>query len=267
LGTAGLLSAQTSVASSVQSLKGMSLNGSTGLYTLPTARIGWERTADVALDLGYKLAVNEGDLNHLASANVSLFKWAEIATTVDIQPTGYYWRDNEAPDLLFSTKVQIPLKMEKSALAIGGNVQAINFANRDPWVESRTAGQVFVALSFDGTFFSWPAETTVLLGKSFQKHWPGGNLDFGMGFDMTVMPEHLNNVVHWVTDVSNFSYSMDPWSVNAGSRGCVNTGLRIDLSRIPALNKFKFAIDIAGTDLFDEGRALLVSAVFGMKFI
>jgi hypothetical protein len=84
--TAGLavsaLSAQTS------SLKGMSLNGATGLYSIPSGRIGWERTSDLGLDLGYH-AIIDNKATHIPKVALSLFKWVELSAAFDIQPDGY----------------------------------------------------------------------------------------------------------------------------------------------------------------------------------
>ena len=53
---------------SAQSLKGMSLNGSTGLVSIPSGRIGWERTSDFGFDLGYHAIIDENVTTHIPKA-------------------------------------------------------------------------------------------------------------------------------------------------------------------------------------------------------
>ena len=55
-----------------QSLRGMSLNGATGLYSIPTGRAGWEKTSSFGLDLGYHVIIKE-KASHIPKLSVSLF--------------------------------------------------------------------------------------------------------------------------------------------------------------------------------------------------
>ena len=63
LGTSGL---------EAQSLNGMSLNGSTGLYSVPSGRTGWERSSSFGLDLGYHMIVSDGYTAHIPKFSMSL---------------------------------------------------------------------------------------------------------------------------------------------------------------------------------------------------
>jgi hypothetical protein len=237
-----------------QSLKGMSLNGATGLFSIPTARIGWENS-DFGLDLGYH-TISENKASHIPAVSISLLKWVEISGAFDIQPG-----DNQS-DIILGAKIQFPI--QNTALAIGGNFQLINFEQHNDEGQIDIAGQIYIAVTYSGNFFTWPAQTTFVLGSTFMKNYPENNIDFGMGFDMILLPSVLNNLVHWITDFANFSYSVDPFGADHSFRGVLNTGIRIDLSAIPALSRFKFVVDIILTDAFDSNRAYSVGLVFGI---
>jgi hypothetical protein len=277
----------------VQSLKGTSFNGATGLYSIPSGRVGWERTSDLGIDLGYHAIINDG-VAHIPTVTVSLFKWVEISSAFDIQPDkGYrYWGKNKVPrrdtakndDLLFGVKVQLPTNLKNSknpAVAVGTNIQLINFADDDddaygPADFVYSAFQFYAAATYAGTFFTMPAETTVVVGKTiYAGHDNNSDIDFGMGFDLILLPDVFQRYIHWIIDFANFDYSDNSWpnSLAQGSgppwyRGILNTGLRIDLSSIPALNKFKFFVDVIFNDLFDdENRSFSTGVVFGMPIL
>jgi len=252
LGAAGL---------AAQSLKGMSLNGSTGLYSIPTARIGWEQSSDFGLDLGYHAIITGGNVANIPKAAVSLFKWVELSAAFDIQPDGYLNSGN-TNDFIGGAKIQFPLK--KTALALGGNYQALNMGNQFSYYN---AGQVYIAVTYSGSFFDMPAETTIVLGKTFKENNNNWDIDYGMGFDMLLFPKFFDRFIHWVTDFANFSYSLEAFGANAVYRGVLNTGLRIDLGAIPALSKFKFVIDIMMADAFDNNRAFSTGVVFGIPIL
>jgi hypothetical protein len=267
-----------------QSPNGMSLNGSTGLYTVPTGRIGWSNT-NLGMDFGYRTIISDsfnggteeghGDtyrLNHMGLFNISLFKWVELGLTFDYQPPyDIPESGNESnSDLLFHFKVQFPTKA--TAIAVGGDFQAVNVANEDLYY---SAARIYAAATYSGTFFTMPADTTVTLGKTFAfgdhaAHYNGADwdFDFGMGFDLCLFPNSLKNLLHWVIDYSNFSYSADPWGVEPWRRGTLNTGFRFDLAAIPALSKYKLNIDILATDLFDEySRSFSFGLNFGLPIL
>lgn len=240
---------------SAQSLKGMSFNGATGLYNVPSGRISWEKRANLGLDLGYHAIIVNDKANHIPKVNLSLFKWVELHGAFDIQP------GDETNDFLIGGKIQLPTK--NTAVAIGGNFQIIN---QGPIRGQHNAGQIYMAVTYPGTFFNMPAETSLVVGKSFMENQNNSNIDFGMGFDLILFPKTFQNVVHLVIDFSNFAYSTDARGALTG-RGCLNTGLRIDLAAIPALSKFKFALDLVLTDAFDTSRAFGFGAVFGIPIM
>jgi hypothetical protein len=251
---APVLSAQAKSGSS--SITGMTLNGSAGLYTVPSGRIGWTQDADIGLDFGG--SYNFFSENPIVKAGISLFKWIEITGAVDLQPKT---DDENNTDGILGAKLQFPTA--KTAVAIGGNVQFLN--NRG---DSRTAGQMYVAVTYGGEFFTWPAVTSLALGYTFREDDDGitdkDNIDFGMGLDLLLIPEVFGNFVHWIADFSNFSYSDQPLGENAWYRGCLNTGVRVDIAAIPALKKFKFNFDFMLLDILDTDRTIAMGLVFGV---
>jgi len=254
------------------STNGQSMNGSTGLYSIPTGHVGWEKGGNFGLDLGYRAIINNGDsVTHLPAVTVTLFKMLEFSTALDIQPDYYYYNgDNDNNDLLMGVKVKLPTG-KSTAISIGTSVQFMNIGNE---YLDYNAYQPYVAITYNGNFFSMNAETTVVFGKTFYSGGPDNNtnIDFGMGFDLVLFPDVFKNVVHWLIDFANFNYSDNSWPndgyfhTSSVWRGILNTGFRIDLSAIPALSKFKFLIDVAFTDLFDDGaRSFATGAVFGFS--
>ncbi|MDR1318062.1 MAG: hypothetical protein LBJ90_00425 [Treponema sp.] len=276
-----------------QSLKGISLNGSTGLYSIPSGRIGWERSSDLGLDFGYHAIINGDGTAHVPTATISLFKWVEISTAFDIQPDDdyRYWDENVSKkrtakndDLLFGFKVQLPTNTKNPsnpAVALGTNIQLINFTDNDnhayaPENFVYTVFQFYAAATYAGTFFTMPAETTVVVGKTlYADAENNSDIDFGMGFDLILLPDVFQSFVHWIIDFANFDYSDNSWpnKLARGSgppwyRGILNTGIRLDLANIPALSKFKFVVDVVFNDLFDDdNRSFTVGAVFGIPIL
>ncbi|MDR0601077.1 MAG: hypothetical protein LBG42_01720 [Treponema sp.] len=260
------LEAQTEIST----LRGMSLNGAAGLYAIPTARIGWEKDADVGIDIGS--SYNFVSRNPMIKMGISLFHWVEITGAADLQPKTA-GRSNI--DGILGAKLQFPTT--KTALAIGGNVQFLRKAGgyfRAAYVNGwpspeyvsggySTAGQIYGAATYGGEFFSWPAETTFVLGYTFVKG-NGGNIDYGMGFDLMLLPDIFQRFVHWIVDFSNFSYSAQALGTDPSFRGSLNTGIRVDLAAIPALARFKFNIDITLLDILDEDRSVVIGLVFGL---
>ena len=242
------------------SLKGMSFNGSTGLYSIPTGRIGWERSSSFGLDLGYHAIFSDGTTSHIPKINMSFFNWLEVHAAFDMQPDGFITRDNGG-DFIFGAKLQFPLS--NTALALGGNYQSLNIFNDNSY-NKYNAGQIYLAATYAGRFFDAPAETTVVLGKTFQENVSDSNIDFGMGFDLVLLPRQLGGIFHWITDFSNFSYSVESFGADAWYRGVINSGLRIDLSVIPPFRRFKFVVDLLITDALDSNRSFSAGVVFGV---
>lgn len=234
-----------------QSLKGMSLNGQTGLIGIPSGRIGWERTAELGFDLGYHAVLDDPDTAHIPKASVSLFRVAEISFAYDTN------RGEDNEDFVIGGKIQLPT--DRTAVALGGNFQSLQ-TNGD----TQTAQQLYIAATYPGQFFNMPAETTFAVGKTFGDVGPGDEaVDFGMGFDLVLFPEVFQGYVHWINDFSNFSYSWNAVGANAAQRGAFNTGIRIDLAANPNLSRYKFVIDAMLTDALDDNRTLALGLAFG----
>jgi len=252
-------------------LRAQSINGSTGLFSIPSGRIGWENTGKLSFDFAYRAVINNHDgTAHIPSFGISLFNWVELSGAFDIQPEFKDTGDKENTDILTGIKIRLP-NTANTAIAVGADIQIMNLAN-DSY--SYAAYQPYVAITYLGEFFNMPAETTVVFGKTFYSGGPkiDSNIDFGMGFDLVLFPDVFGNTVHWIIDFANFSYSDNAWPHNLTVhtevwwRGVLNTGFRIDLSTIPVLSKFKFAVDLIFNDLFDdENRSFTVGAVFGFS--
>jgi hypothetical protein len=275
---------------SAQSLKGQTFSGTTGLYSIPTGRIGWERSSDLGLDFGYHAVINERGTAHIPTFTASLFKWVELSFAMDIQPDypGLWnfhdlrWEVAKNDDLLLGFKVALPTNLKNAsnpAVAIGGSIQAVNVADDDYYTRNiinYNAFRFYAATTYAGTFFTMPAETTVVIGKTFYSRLDNNSdIDFGMGFDLVLLPKVFQNYIHWIIDFANFDYSDNSWPnslyAKTGApwyRGILNTGLRVDLSQIRGLQKFKFVFDVAFNDLFDSGnRSFTVGAVFGVPVL
>lgn len=222
-------------------IKGMSANGSTGLNSTPTARIGWEQTK-LGVDIGYKYTGS----SHIPAINVSFFQKAEAGFAVDIQTGGA----GANADFLLTGKYQF-YRSGNAALAAGGNVQFVNGA---------VAGQIYIVSTNQSDFFSWPANTTMVLGTTFPDFFTGYPIDFSMGFELSLLPSVFMDVVHLLVDFANYSYSIAPAGTISAARGILNAGIRID----PIKNaKFKFNVDLVGTDLLDTSRGFMIGATLG----
>jgi len=263
----------TAAQEEAKSLRTQSLNGSTGLYSIPSGHIGWTDT-NLGLDFGYRAIINEDGNAHIPAITASLFKWVEISGAFDIQPDFKYEENKKNSDLLLGMKIRLPTNTESSpnpAISLGGNIQFLNLVNDEYHYK---AFQPYAAITYSGSFFKMKAETTLVFGKTFYNGEPdnNSNIDFGMGFDLILFPDVFKDVVHWIIDFANFNYSDNSWpnyshyhSSSAWYRGIINSGFRIDLSTLPPLNKFKFAIDLVFNDLFDSGnRSFIIGGVFGI---
>lgn len=237
---------------SAQSLKGMSLNGATGLISIPSGRIGWERTADLGIDLGYHAIFVDSEQAHIPKISLSIMRLLEFSFAYDTQI------QEKSEDMIIGGKIQLPTT--GTYVAIGGNLQLLK--HRD---NSSNAGQIYLAATYPGNFFSMPSETSVVVGKTFVEGRSDSNVDFGMGFDLMLFPKVFQNYIHWLTDFANFSYSNHAVGANAASRGTLNTGIRIDLAANPKLAKYKLVIDAMMTDALDENRAFTLGLTAGFS--
>lgn len=239
-----ILSAQSSV-------KGNAINGGTGIVVSPTARIGWEYS-DFGIDFGYSFLHNNGQVNHIPAVNFSFLKKAEIGFAVDLDNNNNsdYW------DLLFHGKIQF-IRDGGSSVAMGLNGDFANMGNN-----SEVHLTPYLVVSYGGSFFEWPAVTSMMFGwHMLESGETTSNFAFSMGFELALVPKIFKNYVFWISDFSNYSYSST--SDIAENRGVFNTGIRIDPVKE---GKFKFVLDLVGTDLLDSSRGFMASASFGMGF-
>ena len=254
-----LLTALTVTGLYAQPNTGMSLSGATGLYSIPSGRIAWERSSASSafgIDFGYHTIIAEGNANNIPKIALSFFNFIELSGAFDFRPEA-----NRETDFIGGIKLQLPL--ERTALAFGGNYQSINLdSNRQ-----RSAWQVYVATTYAGHFFAMPAQTTVVVGRTFFEGHSNSNIDFGMGFDILLLPNVFDNLIHWITDFANFSYSVAPFRADAWYRGVLNTGIRLNLSTIPAFSGFRFVADIMMVDAFDHNRAFSAGLTFGVPIL
>jgi hypothetical protein len=229
----------------------MSLNGITGLYVVPTARLGIE-DAKLGFNSGYHMNFVNGKLEDLFQFNMGFNNLFEVAATYVGQA------GDKDDDLLIGAKIRLPVS--GSAIALGGNVAYNNFGASG----KHFGGQFYGVVTYQAELFGSQADTTFLIGKTFHEgETINSDIDFGMGFDLVVLPKYLDRFVHWIVDFSNYG-EIARISPN---RGSVNTGIRIDMSQIPALQKFNFAIDAYLTDAFDAyERSFGIGATFGMRF-
>lgn len=232
--------------------KGLCTNGLTGIITTPSARIAWE-SADIGLDVHYTFM--QTPATHVPSATISFFKMAEVAIASEIS-------NSEWTNLFINGKFQV-YKSGGAALAVGANTE-FYFPGGETSNAMNSASAFFIA-TYSGSFFNMPAVTSMLLGWQFlELDRYASNFNFSMGFEMTLLPSTFKNYVFWITDFGNYSYVLAPASgINAGSRGCFNTGLRFDILK---KGNMKLQIDVVGTDLLDEDRGILGSLVFGIGF-
>ncbi|MDR2020765.1 MAG: hypothetical protein LBQ14_08390 [Treponema sp.] len=279
--------AQPEVSDSVTT---MGLSGATSIYGLPTARVSWPGQ-NFGFNVGYHFTAADPDwdndddvkMAHNIGANFGFLKWVEASVVFDFQPEYWTAGGGDNNDLLIGAKVQLPFKNASyPAVAVGGNIQFLNMGgdNGGANKQNEYAGttQFYAAITYAASFFGAPLETTAVLGKTFvidsndrqadRDKIGKTNIDFGMGLDMTIFPNTFQHFVHWLAEYSNFSYSNDSLGADYSVRGVMNTGVRVDLSRIPALDKFNAAIDVMGTDLLDhKQRGFSLGFVFGMPVL
>ena len=239
-----------------QSLKGLSLGGTTGLITTPTGRIGWEQSSDFGLDIGYHFSTDRGfgENESIINAAVSIARKFEAGVTLDLQQG-----DDETDFILFG-KFQI-YNSGNSGMAVGCNFQAIDFFS-----ETREGkySQIYFVSTYSGSFMEIPAATSILFGKTFNiDEGLNNRMDFSMGFDLTLFPDVFHGFIHWISEFSNYSYSVDSQITNAAARGAFNTGLRMD---ILANSEKKFVIDAVLMDVFDDGiDSFSIGGTFGFS--
>lgn len=231
-----------------KNFKCMSLGGATGLINTPTANTGWEGT-DIGVDAGFS-AITADDGEYITRINLQLFSKWELGFAYDNQD------GKHTNDWLMHTKFRF-YGSGNSAIAIGGNMQILDeySSTESDNEETYKIGQVYLAATYGGTFFTLPAETTVVIGKTFGESVPNTDIDFSMGFDLDMFPSMFKGYVHWINDFSNYSYQYKPHDFN-NHRGIFSSGARV---AFPIADRFKVNVDALLIDILDDTREFGVS--------
>ena len=233
---------------------GMTLNGSTGLIVVPDARVGWENT-QIGLDLVYGFVWSgTQQFDHIPRFALSLFRRLELSGALQIG-------DDSLENFILGTKFQL-FKDSGAAMALGGDIE---FSNEDRFGPDSNSAKIYLAVTYGGNFFSMPAVTTATIGWQLLEAGDfSSQFVYGMGFSMNLFPKVFRDYVYWITDFSNFSYSVLGANVYANLRGAFNTGIRIHPVKS---GKFNLVIDVVGTDLLDNNqRGLSTTISGGMAF-
>lgn len=228
--------------------------GQTGLIATPTARINWEGdNSNAALTAGYTY-FNNGNTFHVPQVNVALFDRFEVGGAFNAAD------GTNNNDFLVHSKLRFSPWSGRgnSALAIGGSYQNLNSS------PSTTAGQFYLAATYEAQFFGMEADTSVVIGKTFGKTTRDGDVDFSMGFDLNFFPSLFNGYVRWLNELANYDYLYQNAPTRAATRGAFNTGLRIPV--LKSMSTVKFDITVKMTDALDDERGFGAGAVFGARF-
>ena len=242
----GILGAQESASAGA-----LTLNGASGIIVVPDAHTAWER-ADAGLDIGYGLVWSGGrPVDHLPRFALGFVRRVEISGLL-------HFNDSVLTNGVIGAKVQL-FQQGGAAIAFGGDLEIPGTR-----IYRSESAKIYLAVTYGGSFFNMPAITTAALGwQLLNSGLFSSQFVYGMGFSMGLFPEVFQGVVSWISDFSNFSYTVYAPRVNAFSRGAFNTGLRIDPIR---KGRFRLVVDFVGTDLLDETRGLSFTVSGGFSF-
>ena len=228
--------------------------GQTGLIATPTARINWEGdNSNAAVTAGYNY-FNNGNTFHVPQVNVALFDRFEVGGAFNSA------EGTNNNDFLVHSKLRFSPWSGRgnSALAIGGSYQSLN---SNP---TTTAGQAYLAATYEAQFFGMEADTSIVLGKTFGKTNRDGDVDFSMGFDLNFFPSVFNGYVRWLNELANYDFLYLNAPTRAATRGAFNTGFRIPI--LKSMSNVKFDVTVKMTDALDDERGFGAGAVFGARF-
>lgn len=234
--------------------------GQTGLIATPTARVVWEGdSSTVHVTTGYTY-FNNSSTYHVPQATIGLFGRWEIGGAYNVA------EGTNNNDLLLHSKLRFSPWSGRgnSAMAVGGTYQSLNSS------PSYTAGQIYLAATYEAQFFGMEADTSIVLGKTFGDQTRNGDLDFSMGFDLNFFPSVFNGYVRWLNEIANydFLYGAGRFGGNAptsaAARGAFNTGFRIPV--LKSLSNVKLDLTVKMTDALDDERGFAAGFVFGARF-
>lgn len=244
------------------------IGGPTGVITTPNAQIGWDGN-DLALDAGFHYIKDDNDsVSKSAKINFSLFRCLELGFMTDMQKyDGGGNHDND--DYIIHAKFRFyPLQTAgSSSLAIGYKSMHMNYDDDAPY--KFTNQQVYLVATYSGNFFTMPAETSLVFGKTWGKYYGDSHhyddmIDFSMSFDLDLLPSVFKGYVHSISEFSNYSYSPDAIGADTDYRGAFNTGIRIAL--LKSMNRFKLNLDVLWLDVFDKNRCFGAGVAGGLAF-
>jgi len=224
------------------------LGGATGLINTPTANTSWESN-QFGIDVGFS-ALTCDDGEYMTRVTGQLFRIWEVGMLFDNQD------GDDSNDWIFHTKIRF-YGSGNSAIAVGGNLQLLEENDK-----SYTVGQAYLATTYASTFFGLPAETSLVVGKTFGESENDSDIDFSMGFDLDMFPSVFKGYVHWINDFTNYAYQARPHDFD-DNRGIFSTGARI---AFPLAGKFKINIDALLIDLLDDTREFGLTIAGGMAF-
>ncbi len=223
---------------------GMTLTGLSGLVVVPDAQIG-HGGGSLGLNLGYSLILAGGPVfDHLPRFLLTISKKFELAGLLHIGEDGL-------KNGVVSTKFQV-LEKEGTMLALGGDIELPN----SDMAQGENA-KIYLSATFRSRVFNLPAASTMTFGWNLlYKGDFSSQLIYGMGLSIGLLPKARHNFLLWVTDYSNFSYSVHGALVDAADKGALNTGLRFNPTKD---GDFNLIIDIMATDLLDTSRGVSFS--------
>lgn len=227
------------------------IGGGTGIITTESAKIA-APDSFFGIDFAHHTIFDHNNVYNIPKVLVSIAGEMEIGAAYDFQP---YSRNN---DFLSNAKYRL-YSGKTTSIAAGGNFQYL-MINR----EKSRAGQVYTAITYNGDFFSMPAETTMLIGKTFSRSPVGTDFDFSMGFDVDMLANIFGGRFHWITDFSNYAYSVHAGGMFPERRGIFNTGARFIIVNSGGI---RLNIDALFLDFLDEKtRSISIGANFSATF-
>ena len=221
----------------IKETKSMTLQGPVGLIMVPTAYA----PDPFGLCIGYHYMSKD--------ANYQLAK-VSLAPISNWEIGGVYDKKEHIKSSFIIHTKYIFYKKEVFA-GIGANYQSENDVLETESDNKKTRYQAYLVITWRGFF-----ETSAMLGKSFGDNTESQNIDFGIGFQKTI----LFNRIKWIVDFTNYNtrYGGYVGGLNNSypqsygvTRGIFSTGLRIEVIKKKGI---RWNIDILYLDVLDVTR-------------
>jgi hypothetical protein len=229
--------------------KSMTLQGPVGLIMVPTAYA----PDPFGLCVGYHY-MNKDASYQLAKVSLAPIPNWEIGGVYDK-------REHVKASYMIHTKY-IFYKKEIYA-GIGANIQLENVALESEKDNNKTRYQGYIVITWRGFF-----ETSAMLGKTFGDDTESQNIDFGIGFQKTILLDRIK----WMADFTNYNTRYrgyvgglsSSYSWDAGvSRGIFNTGIRIEVIKKRGI---RWNVDILYLDVLDATRHFGIGTSLMLSF-